>query len=211
MSADDPGDSYVTLVGEGTAEIRIRRSRFVALAAPAADEEAARRVVAVMSRRHHDARHVCWAARLGDPETREIRVDAGEPAGTAGAPILAALRRAELVDTVGVVARWFGGVKLGAGGLARAYGEAAAEALATAARRTVRRGRLVELVLPYSLQKIVRHHLAGHEGRILAEDYGVAVAWTVWLPRGRAESCRRALVEATADELAWRDRGESNR
>jgi uncharacterized YigZ family protein len=203
-----PADAYTTLAGDGEAEIRVQRSRFVAYVAAARDEAAARARVDAAAQRHHDARHVCWAARFGADAARELRVDAGEPAGTAGPPILAALRQAGLTDCIAVVVRYFGGVKLGTGGLARAYGEAAAAALAAAPRRTVRRGVLVELVLPYALQKTVRHHLSGHEGRLERETYGAEVVWTVWLPRDRAADYRRVLAEATADSVAWRDRGE---
>ncbi|MCP4571935.1 MAG: DUF1949 domain-containing protein [bacterium] len=210
MTAAPPPGSFDTLGTPGQAETRVQRSRFVAYAAPVADEAAARAYVDEIGRRHHDARHVCWAARFGlvdDP--REIRADSGEPAGTAGEPILRALRQAGITDCVGVVVRWFGGVKLGTGGLGRAYGEAAALAVAAAARRTVLLGVRAELVFPYALQKTVRHHLDGHEGRIESEEYGAEVRWTVWLPRGRAGELRERLVEASADALAWRDLGES--
>lgn len=209
MTAAHPSDSYDTLAGSGQAEIRVQRSRFLAYVLPAADEPSARSEVETVARRHHEARHVCWATRLGagDPP-REIRVDAGEPAGTAGAPILTALRQARLTDCVGIVVRWFGGVKLGTGGLARAYGEAAAGAVAVAPRRTVLLGILAELVFPYPLQKTVRHHLAGHEGRIEKEEYGSEVRWLVWLPRARAAACRDRLVEASTGKLIWHDLGE---
>jgi uncharacterized YigZ family protein len=207
--ADETGAlPYDTLGGEGTAEIRIQRSRFVALAAPAADEAAARAFVEVVARRHHDARHVCWAARFGPGgEPREVRVDGGEPAGTAGAPILNALRRAGVTDCVGVVVRWFGGVKLGTGGLARAYAEAAAGAVAAAERRTIRPGTLVELVFPYALQKTVRHHLDGHAGSLREEEYGAEVRWLVWLPAGREDVLRERLIEASAGGITWRNKG----
>jgi putative IMPACT (imprinted ancient) family translation regulator len=101
-----------------------------------ADEESARAVVAAARKTHAGARHHCSAFVVGvdEPHPIERSSDDGEPSGTAGMPILAALHGAGLVDVVCVVTRWFGGVKLGAGPLARAYGEAAGAALAGAPR-----------------------------------------------------------------------------
>lgn len=124
---------FLTLAGPGEAETRVRASRFVALAFPAETEAAARAGLEARAKEHFDATHHCAAWRLRDGLWRAI--DAGEPSGSAGAPILAAIDAEELVDVAVIVTRWFGGTKLGVGGLVRAYGEAAAEALATAPRR----------------------------------------------------------------------------
>lgn len=119
-------------------ETEIRRSRFIAVAARVDDESQARAMVATLRRRFHDARHVCSAFALG-PERRIARShDDGEPAGTAGAPMLEALTqhqacggRRDLTDTCVVVVRYFGGIKLGAGGLTRAYSGAVTALLDT--------------------------------------------------------------------------------
>ena len=94
----DPPDSILTLAGPATAEFKERRSRFIALAWPAVSEEDANARIAEAARRYHDSRHVCHTWRLGiPPHTREGSNDAGEPSGTAGKPILAALRRSASV------------------------------------------------------------------------------------------------------------------
>ena len=99
-------DSYLTLGGMGDAEIKIQRSRFVAWAGPASDEEAARGFIADLARRYHDSSHVCFAWRLGQTGSlSENRNDDGEPSGTAGEPILSAIRKREVTDTVAVVVR----------------------------------------------------------------------------------------------------------
>lgn len=120
----------------GSATLEIKRSVFRAEIARVDDEEAARSVVAAARRAHADARHHCSAFVLGVDGAQPIErsSDDGEPAGTGGMPILAALHGSGLVDVVCVVTRWFGGVKLGAGPLARAYGDAAGAALAQAPR-----------------------------------------------------------------------------
>src|SRR5687768_18408079 len=120
--------SYTAPAGESRAEIREKGSRFLAVIGPAADEAAAKARLATLEREFPDATHHCWAWRLGSPP-RERSSDAGEPAGTAGVPILQVLRGAGLSDAQAVAVRWFGGTRLGKGGLARAYAAAAREAL----------------------------------------------------------------------------------
>src|SRR4051795_6823836 len=121
--------AYAAPAGESRAEIREKGSVFLAVLGPAADEAAARALLACLEKEFPDATHHCWAWRLGAPP-RERSADAGEPAGTAGMPILQVLRGAGLSDVLAVVVRWFGGTKLGKGGLARAYAGASREALA---------------------------------------------------------------------------------
>lgn len=103
-------------------------SRFLATVAPVADEAAARQVHAALAASMPDASHHCWAWRIAEPAIDRAGDD-GEPGGSAGRPILAQLTGRELVNTAVIVSRWFGGTKLGVGGLVRAYGGAAAQAL----------------------------------------------------------------------------------
>ncbi|MHB1010427.1 MAG: IMPACT family protein [Propionibacteriaceae bacterium] len=120
----------------GSATLEVKRSVFLAEVARVDDEEAARTVVAAARRAYPDARHHCSAFVVSVEGGRPVErsSDDGEPAGTGGMPILAALHGSRLVDVVCVVTRWFGGVKLGAGPLARAYGDAAGLALFQAPR-----------------------------------------------------------------------------
>jgi uncharacterized YigZ family protein len=128
-----PATSYLTLAGRGEAEIRVKASRFLVVAAPAASEDEARALLAEVQRAAFDATHHCSAWRIHGGAWRAN--DAGEPSGSAGAPILAAIDGAALSDCAVVVTRYYGGTKLGVGGLVRAYGEAAALALDAAPRR----------------------------------------------------------------------------
>ena len=205
MAPDEPTlpmDGYRTPAASGEAEIRVQRSRFLAQIAPAADEESARTVVREMERRHHDSRHVCFAWRLGPPPSAaEHRNDAGEPSGTAGEPILDALRKADLSDCVGVVVRWFGGVKLGTGGLARAYRAAMETAAGNVAVREVLLGQEFEVGLPYALQKTVRHLVDGRQGKVVREEYGEGVSWIVWLPSSRCPGFAAEVIDATAGQV----------
>ncbi len=124
----------ITLAAEHEHEEVIKRSRFLARAASIADEAEALRWMA--SVREREANHNCWAWKLGDV----VRFsDDGEPGGTAGRPILSAIEMHGLDGVVVVVTRWFGGIKLGAGGLVRAYRGVAASCLREAPKREVRR------------------------------------------------------------------------
>jgi uncharacterized YigZ family protein len=129
-------------------ELREQGSRFLALLEPVTDEAAARGRLAALERAHEDATHCCFAWRIGEPP-RERSSDAGEPAGTAGVPILRVLRGAGMSDALLVVVRWFGGVKLGKGGLARAYAAVARAAVEAASVELRAPARSVRVVAPY--------------------------------------------------------------
>ncbi len=121
-------DHFRTLAARSEAETRVHRSRFLGVAFPLDSEGEGDRQLADAARHYFDATHHCWAFRPFEAPARSS--DAGEPSGTAGKPILGAIESAGLEDVGVVVARWYGGVKLGSGGLGRAYRDAAAAALA---------------------------------------------------------------------------------
>lgn len=123
-------DHYRTLAARAEHRIKVERSEFLAIAFPVSSEDLFFEELHAIEKTHFDATHHCWAFRLF-AEERTRSADAGEPSGTAGKPILSAI--GELFDVGVVVVRWYGGVKLGTGGLSRAYREAAAGALRDAA------------------------------------------------------------------------------
>lgn len=173
--------------------MRDRGSRFLARAVPATSEAQATEVLAAMARQHSDATHHCFAWRLGWPP-RERSSDAGEPGGTAGKPILQVLRGAGLSDVLLVVVRWFGGTKLGKGGLARAYAAAARAALDDLP--ILERVPTVEFWVEVSMTRsgAVKRLLRRGEVELLAEEYGERARFHLRLPRGR----RAALGERLA-------------
>ena len=150
---------YRVPAARASAELREKGSRFLAVVVPVGDEAAAEQALAALAREHRDASHLCWAWRLG-PTARERSHDAGEPHGTAGVPILQVLRGRELADALVAVVRWFGGVKLGKGGLARAYAAAAAAALDVVPTTERLERRRLRLVLGYEQVGAVRRLLA---------------------------------------------------
>lgn len=166
--------SYLTVAAEATAEIEVRRSRFLCRVVHVESEDAAREVVEQERRAHRDARHHCWAFVLGPDGQVARSSDAGEPSGTAGAPMLEVLRGAEVSDVVAVVTRWFGGVLLGAGGLVRAYGDAVRQALDVAG--TTRRHEVAFWDVPVSMAQAGRleNDLRSRGVLVRGTDYAAA-------------------------------------
>ncbi len=120
---------YRTIARPGSTELVIRKSRFICHVHRAGTDNDARAFIAEIKTRHWDANHNCSAYVVGDRGAIQRTSDDGEPSGTAGVPMLNVLLKRELTDTVAVVTRYFGGIKLGAGGLIRAYGQAVSAAI----------------------------------------------------------------------------------
>ncbi|MGM0867007.1 MAG: YigZ family protein [Bacillota bacterium] len=120
---------YNTVKGYGEHEINIERSRFITYVYRAETEEEAQEFITSIKKKHHDANHNCSAYMIGENNLIQKANDDGEPSGTAGVPMLEVLKKRDLKDTVVVVTRYFGGIKLGTGGLIRAYGRATSEGL----------------------------------------------------------------------------------
>src|SRR5699024_5195396 len=113
---------YYTIKGEGSHEVIIQKSRFIGYVKRVVTEEEAQSFIQTIKKKHHDATHNCSAYIIGDHDQIQKANDDGEPSGTAGVPMLEVLKRQTLKNTAVVVTRYFGGTKLGAGGLIRAYG-----------------------------------------------------------------------------------------
>jgi uncharacterized YigZ family protein len=185
---------YAAPAGESWGEVREKGSRFLAWIGPAAEETAARAALDRLTREYPDATHHCWAWRLGSPP-RERSSDAGEPSGTAGVPILQVLRGAGLSDVLAVVIRWFGGTKLGKGGLARAPAAAAREALAVLP--TVLRVPTVRVILevPYERVGAVKRLIHPPAVELETEEYGERARLVLAVHEERREALRQALAD----------------
>jgi len=202
----DPTDEFLTVKDPARAETRVRGSRFIARLAPVRTEPEAQEFVHRIARKDHDASHHCYAYRLGTGREEVIRSsDAGEPSGTAGRPILESIAARGLTDVVVVVTRYFGGVKLGTGGLGRAYRECAGKALDAAG--TARKVLTHEwrLRFPYPLTGEVGAVLERHGARVVDQRYGREVAWTVTVRQGRAAALREALEAAGRGRIEAED------
>jgi putative IMPACT (imprinted ancient) family translation regulator len=149
-------DEYLSLAGPGHAQTRVLGSRFLGTAHPLFRPDALNSLLEAERKLYHDATHWCWALRTGlDRELVEKSADAGEPHGTAGIPILREIQKREITGCAVIITRYFGGTKLGTGGLARAYAECAGLALdaATVERRRILASLRVEC--PFDEQGLV--------------------------------------------------------
>lgn len=180
-----PGrDEFYEPASSAEVETRHKRSIFTGRVFRADSEEEARGHIREISRRYSDASHNCWAYRVGFPNPVEYYSDAGEPSGTAGKPILGAILRADVVNAVVVVTRYFGGTKLGVRGLIEAYGESATLALEAAGRKGSVRSREAFAECPYEHAQLVLRQMAelGIPGDAVETRWEAAVILSVSVP-----------------------------
>src|SRR5690606_27279686 len=184
-------------------ELRIVNSRFIATAGEARTVEEAKAFIDAIREEFHDATHNVYAYRVGYGATvTEGMSDDGEPAGTAGRPALTVLRGADLGDVVVVVTRYFGGTKLGTGGLVRAYTESV-QAVLEAMPRTMRiERRQARIVLPYSLYEPVKRLVEAQGGTVASEDFGAEVTLVVVFAIDQIDAFQSALRELSAGQLS---------
>ena len=190
---------FRTLASEFRYEIdRIKGSRFLASVGPATTEAEAEAFVQGVRDEFPGASHHCWAFRLGHEQALTRSDDDGEPSGSAGRPIAAQIEGHELTNVVAVVTRWFGGTKLGVGGLIRAYGGACGQTLDRAPIETVVVTRRVTIVHPYECSGAIEGILSHHG--LVAKDaaYGADVRFTLDVPERDFEAFTTELTERTA-------------
>ena len=190
-------DSRRVPAREGRGEVREKASRFFGLAAPAPTARAAEEFLERLRREHHDATHVAYAWRVGMPGAESLKAsDDGEPSGTAGRPITAAISSAGLTDVAVAVVRYYGGTKLGTGGLARAYRQAADLALAGCGSATVYETVLVETRPPHARVGVVRRLIDPPHVRLRQERFDPEPVLELEVRK----SLRDAVQERLSDE-----------
>lgn len=163
--------TYLTLAGDGEAEIEISGSRFRCALVRVEDEMAARSVVEQARKEHWNARHHCSAFILGPDRAIERAQDDGEPPGTGGAPMLEVLRGRGVSDVVAVVTRWFGGTLLGTGGLTRAYGDAVRAAFESTSLIERVEQELCDVTVDLAAVGRLEHELRSRGAKVLRIDY----------------------------------------
>lgn len=193
---------YFTVAGYGETEIEINRSRFIGYVQRAESEEEAQAFISSIKKKHWDATHNCSAYLIGEQDQIQKADDDGEPSGTAGKPILEVLKKNKVKDTVVVITRYFGGIKLGAGGLIRAYGKGASEAL--------RAGKLVARVLhesylfdlDYTFLGKIENELRAKENYIIHEiSYAESVVVTVMVEVGQEGPLLQWMTDLTSGQV----------
>jgi uncharacterized YigZ family protein len=189
--------TYLTIARDGTAEIEVKRSRFIAHVARVATEDEARAVLERTRKQHWDARHNCSAFVLGPAGDVQRSNDDGEPSGTAGAPMLEVLRGRAVSDVVAVVTRYFGGVLLGAGGLVRAYSDAVRAALDEVGLRERRLLDKVDVTVGHAEAGKLENELRSRDVSVLGIDYAVRATLHVAVPAGDLAWFSALLAELT--------------
>ena len=192
MMADD---TYKTITGVVDSCYTEKRSRFIAYAVPVRTVEEVKEQVDKFRKQYYDARHVCWAYMLGPDRSTFRANDDGEPSGTAGKPILGQINSLELTDILVVVIRYFGGIKLGTGGLIVAYRAAAAEALSLAEieERTVDEEITVQFEYPFlnGIMRIIKED----NPEVLSQSFDMNCEMTLRIRKSEADKLRNRLLK----------------
>jgi uncharacterized YigZ family protein len=189
-----------TLAAAVTAELIIKKSRFLAWVGPCEGREQALAAVALAWQQHPGATHVCWALMAGG---HSAAVDDGEPGGTAGRPMLEVLRHHDLEGVLALVVRYYGGTPLGAGGLARAYTDAVAQPLAKANKIQLRPFTDAKVSVPYALEGAVRRELEAFEAALLNVQHTGAVCFQLHLPAAKLASFMHKINELSHGKARW--------
>ena len=189
-----------TLAQAVHSDLIIKKSRFIGCVQPVQDRAEAQAIVHSLRTQHTGANHVCWALLAGG---QSAAVDDGEPSGTAGRPMLDVLRHQQLEGALATVVRYFGGVKLGAGGLVRAYTDCIAQALLQAEK--VERQTLVRLQcsIPYAMEGSLRREIAQTGAHLLAMEHGSQVIATIDIVATAAPAFVERVNDFTQGRIGW--------
>lgn len=181
-------------------ELIVKKSRFLARVEPVKSRAEVLQIVAARRAEHPDAAHVCWAFMAGG---HSAAADDGEPSGTAGRPMLEVLRHQDLDGVLASVVRYFGGVKLGAGGLVRAYTDSVAQALLLAEKVEKKQWLNQVLRCDYALESSIRHELAQFDAEILQVEHAHDVRLAFSILQSQAAACQQKLNDLARGRLHW--------
>lgn len=198
---------YYIPTGRSETELVEKRSRFIGQVWLVSSEEEARVRIEETRKKHYDARHNCWCFRLHDGGVERCSDD-GEPQGTAGQPMLNVFQREDVTDVLCVVTRYFGGVLLGAGGLVRAYTQAAKDALDAAGISVVRRWVALEVPCTYAQFEGARRGIQAFDGVVENVDYGADVLISALLPEDRAAPFAAHILDTSSGSIQVLESGE---
>lgn len=189
-------------------ELEIKKSIFLATLIPVKNEEEAQEAIAKMKKEKRDATHNCSAYRIGTERIYERSSDDGEPQGTAGHPMLHVLQMNELTNTLAIVTRWFGGIKLGAGGLTRAYTQSLADAVKEADLVRYTPHEKYTVSFPYTTAGAFENHIKGTDIIVKDRQFSDKVTVTFLTLPDKAETHTRWLTDATGGKAEIQNDGE---
>ena len=193
-----------TLAAPAHSELIIKKSRFIGCVQPMADRASAQAAVDALWNQHPGAAHICWALLAGG---QSAAVDDGEPGGTAGRPMLDVLRHQDLEGVLATVVRYFGGVKLGAGGLVRAYTDTVAQALLQAPKVTLRRMVTLQCQVPYALEGLLRREIEAEGAELAHVQHGTLVTLQLRLPEIHAPTFMERINNQGQGRVGWMEPG----
>ncbi|WP_319559485.1 YigZ family protein [Marispirochaeta sp.] len=181
-----------------TAELEVKKSTFLSAAHPVSSEDEAKEIIRHTREEHPKSTHVVWAFVLGDENTRHLGMsDDGEPKGTAGKPALSTLQYSELTNILVTIVRYFGGTKLGTGGLVKAYTDAVKAVIDDMPRKRLVDETVLELKFGYHYYEGVKKVLAENKACIDSEDFGTAINLKLSVETERTGELRQALSDVT--------------
>ncbi len=199
-------DRYAMPAGRSQSEIVVKNSIFIGNVGPASSLQAAQDFILQVRGAYPDANHHAWAYRLASgPQGQIGSSDDGEPGGTAGRPMLAVLEGSGLVQIVAVGTRYWGGIKLGTGGLVRAYSDCVRQALLTLETRELTRHEVARIAIEYAQYGGLKYWLPRHGIRVLAEAFGARVELELAAPYDQVAPLGTYLRELTNGALNWAD------
>lgn len=199
--------SYYTVKGEGAYEIQIQKSRFIGHVMRTETEEEAQNFIQKIKKEHHDATHNCSAYLIGEHDQIQKANDDGEPSGTAGVPILEVLKKKGLKDTTVVVTRYFGGIKLGAGGLIRAYSKSTSEALNEVGIVHRQLMQEMKIIADYTLLGKLKNELRQSSYFLDRIEYLEHVEIYIYVPVDEVNDFTNWIIDLTSDQATC-EKGE---
>lgn len=194
-------EPYLTIAKNTTYEQTIKKSRFICSIARVSSEEEAQQFITSIQAANKKATHNCFAYMIGDNDQIQRESDNGEPSGTAGIPILESLKLAKIHNVVAVVTRYFGGIKLGAGGLIRAYSNTTTEAIYQAGLVQRIKQAILKITVTYALHDPLLYYLKENNLEVAGEEYGVNVETSIYVNETDLEDVKEKLINRFNDQL----------
>ena len=194
-------EPYLTIAKNTTYEQTIKKSRFICSIARVSSEEEAQQFITSIQAANKKATHNCFAYMIGDNDQIQRESDNGEPSGTAGIPILESLKLAKIHNVVAVVTRYFGGIKLGAGGLIRAYSNTTTEAIHQAGLVQRIKQAILKITVTYALHDPLLYYLKENNLEVASEEYGVNVETSIYVNETDLKDVKEKLINRFNDQL----------
>lgn len=194
-------EPYLTIAKNTTYEQTIKKSRFICSIARVSSEEEAQQFITSIQAANKKATHNCFAYMIGDNDRIQRESDNGEPSGTAGIPILESLKLAKIHNVVVVVTRYFGGIKLGAGGLIRAYSNTTTEAIHQAGLVQRIKQAILKITVTYALHDPLLYYLKENNLEVASEEYGVNVETSIYVNETDLKDVKEKLINRFNDQL----------